>query len=250
MRDGRQVRRDVYTEGWRLGGKGASGRNYDVADRVEEHGLHVWFGCYQNAFHMMRKVYQEQSEKNLAPDSPLQNCFDAFQPHDRISLVSQTGITWTTNFAVHDGLPGDDFDPTVTTHSVPTDPAQYVWYLLESISHQLTGASSGMLAGAGSGGLPAPVSAAMRLHCRVPLNLQTGAIHALLGRALVQMPGWHRRMRITGSERLLGYFHKRLFRPSNTGLPFLLRPEFALQRGSVYTDYPRHHRRWGPVPRV
>lgn len=204
----------VYTEGWRLGGKGSSGRNYDVADRVEEHGLHVWFGCYQNAFHMMRKVYQEQSEKSLAPDSPLQSCFDAFQPHDRISLVSQTGITWTTNFAVHAGLPGDDFDPNLTEQGAPPDPVQYVLYLLDSLSHHLTGASSGMLAGADSGGLPAPVLAAMRL-LQVPLNLQAGVIHGLLGaaRALVQMPGWHQSNAHHGCLRgLLGYFHKRLFR--------------------------------------
>src|SRR6185369_8203634 len=32
----------VYQMGWRLGGKGASGRG--VADRVEEHGLHLWMG--------------------------------------------------------------------------------------------------------------------------------------------------------------------------------------------------------------
>jgi uncharacterized protein with NAD-binding domain and iron-sulfur cluster len=36
----------VYQLGWRLGGKGASGRRKvgDGAERIEEHGLHVWFG--------------------------------------------------------------------------------------------------------------------------------------------------------------------------------------------------------------
>ena len=38
----------VYQLGWRLGGKGASGRG--VAGRIEEHGLHVWGGFYDNAF--------------------------------------------------------------------------------------------------------------------------------------------------------------------------------------------------------
>ena len=37
----------VYQLGWRLGGKGASGRNRGVADRIEEHGLHIWFGFYE-----------------------------------------------------------------------------------------------------------------------------------------------------------------------------------------------------------
>ena len=38
----------VYQMGWRLGGKGASGRN--PAGRIEEHGLHLWMGFYENAF--------------------------------------------------------------------------------------------------------------------------------------------------------------------------------------------------------
>ena len=32
----------VYQVGWRLGGKGASGRGID--NRIEEHGLHLWGG--------------------------------------------------------------------------------------------------------------------------------------------------------------------------------------------------------------
>ncbi len=38
----------VYQMGWRLGGKGASGRGRH--DRIEEHGLHLWMGFYENAF--------------------------------------------------------------------------------------------------------------------------------------------------------------------------------------------------------
>ena len=51
----------VYQRGWRLGGKCASGRGAHPADpgskRVEEHGLHVWFGFYFNAFHLLRDCY-------------------------------------------------------------------------------------------------------------------------------------------------------------------------------------------------
>src|SRR4051794_23164838 len=32
----------IYQLGWRLGGKGASGRSDE--GRIEEHGLHIWFG--------------------------------------------------------------------------------------------------------------------------------------------------------------------------------------------------------------
>src|SRR6202049_4446754 len=47
----------IYQTGWRLGGKGASGRG--PADRIEEHGLHVWMGMYENAFRLMRECYAE-----------------------------------------------------------------------------------------------------------------------------------------------------------------------------------------------
>ena len=47
----------VYQLGWRLGGKGASGRG--VADRIEEHGLHLWMGFYENAFRLLRECYAE-----------------------------------------------------------------------------------------------------------------------------------------------------------------------------------------------
>ena len=45
----------VYQMGWRCGGKGASGRNPNVHQRIEEHGLHVWFGCYDNAWKVLRE---------------------------------------------------------------------------------------------------------------------------------------------------------------------------------------------------
>ena len=47
----------IYQMGWRLGGKGATGR--DGQGRVVEHGLHIWFGCYENAFRMLRAAYDE-----------------------------------------------------------------------------------------------------------------------------------------------------------------------------------------------
>jgi len=49
----------LYQMGWRLGGKCASSR--DAQCRNVEHGLHVWFGCYDNAFGLMSKVYRDWS---------------------------------------------------------------------------------------------------------------------------------------------------------------------------------------------
>lgn len=57
----------VYTLGWRLGGKGASGRNAALHDRIEEHGLHIWFGTYHNAIGLMRRCYAELGRPPNAP---------------------------------------------------------------------------------------------------------------------------------------------------------------------------------------
>jgi uncharacterized protein with NAD-binding domain and iron-sulfur cluster len=47
----------VYQRGWRLGGKAASSRGRH--GRIEEHGLHIWLGYYENAFEMLRECYAE-----------------------------------------------------------------------------------------------------------------------------------------------------------------------------------------------
>ena len=47
----------VYQMGWRLGGKCASGR--DDQGRIIEHGLHIWFGYYENAFRLLQEIYRE-----------------------------------------------------------------------------------------------------------------------------------------------------------------------------------------------
>ena len=47
----------VYQLGWRLGGKGASGRDRKRGARILEHGLHVWGGYYDNSFRVMRECY-------------------------------------------------------------------------------------------------------------------------------------------------------------------------------------------------
>jgi hypothetical protein len=57
----------VYQLGWRLGGKGASGRNQNISNRIEEHGLHVWFGYYYNAFKMIKQCYKELGRPSGAP---------------------------------------------------------------------------------------------------------------------------------------------------------------------------------------
>jgi uncharacterized protein with NAD-binding domain and iron-sulfur cluster len=81
----------VYQQGWRLGGKGASGRNAALAQRIEEHGLHIWFGFYANAFAMIRAVYDELGRP---PRAPLASWDQAFRPHDYVALAEQVGAGW------------------------------------------------------------------------------------------------------------------------------------------------------------
>jgi uncharacterized protein with NAD-binding domain and iron-sulfur cluster len=74
----------VYQPGWRLGGKCASGRNPELGYRIEEHGLHVWFGCYDNARHLMERVYGAIAESQ--PSWPTQAWEDAFEGIDHATL--------------------------------------------------------------------------------------------------------------------------------------------------------------------
>lgn len=51
----------IYERDWRLGGKGASGRNVDegLGQRIEEHGLHVLMGFYDNVFEVLNRCYSD-----------------------------------------------------------------------------------------------------------------------------------------------------------------------------------------------
>jgi uncharacterized protein with NAD-binding domain and iron-sulfur cluster len=81
----------VYQLGWRLGGKGASGRNADRNYRIEEHGLHIWFGFYDNAFRLMRGAYEELGRP---PGTPLATFDDAFHPCNQLVLYDRQGDGW------------------------------------------------------------------------------------------------------------------------------------------------------------
>jgi uncharacterized protein with NAD-binding domain and iron-sulfur cluster len=106
----------VYQLGWRLGGKGASGRreigSAHPAQRIEEHGLHVWFGFYENAFDVIRRVYEELDRP---ADAPLRTWRDAFHPTDEVVLCDDTEddrwIPRHFTFPDNDGVPGIAREP-------------------------------------------------------------------------------------------------------------------------------------------
>ena len=80
----------VYQLGWRLGGKGASGRGDH--GRIEEHGLHILLGFYENAFGVLKQCYDELGRP---PGTPLATWQDAFKGHDYIVLMEQLNAGWT-----------------------------------------------------------------------------------------------------------------------------------------------------------
>ncbi len=99
----------VYQMGWRIGGKGASGRNATKGRRIEEHGLHVWMGCYHNAFEMIKKGYDECKAHHLTPTSPFQEWTDAFKPNCLVTVMDEFNGTWkpwTIVFPTNGEVPG------------------------------------------------------------------------------------------------------------------------------------------------
>jgi uncharacterized protein with NAD-binding domain and iron-sulfur cluster len=98
----------VYQRGWRLGGKGASSRGPN--GRIEEHGLHIWLGYYENAFGMLRECYAEIDRATTDPAAPIQTWDQALIPGDNLGLADRFNsdwLMWLGTFTRNDGLPGE-----------------------------------------------------------------------------------------------------------------------------------------------
>lgn len=85
-----------YQQGWRLGGKGASGRGPN--GRIEEHGLHIWMGFYNNSFRAIQQVYTEvqpiYERITNYPRNPFKSWRDAFKPHNSILFAENLEAQW------------------------------------------------------------------------------------------------------------------------------------------------------------
>jgi uncharacterized protein with NAD-binding domain and iron-sulfur cluster len=94
----------IYQLGWRAGGKCASGR--DGEGRNIEHGLHIWFGFYENAFRLMRRVYRlwkPPGEQRIT--TPKQ----AFRPHKFTPIGNgdvQNPDIYDVEFPFNNKIPG------------------------------------------------------------------------------------------------------------------------------------------------
>lgn len=102
----------VYQRGWRLGGKGASSRGEN--GRIEEHGLHVWIGSYENAFTLIRECYAELDRATTDPSVPVQTWDQAFIPANDVGATDRWNghwQLWLGRFTGNDDLPGEPDGP-------------------------------------------------------------------------------------------------------------------------------------------
>ncbi len=98
----------VYQRGWRLGGKAASSRGRH--GRIEEHGLHIWLGSYENAFWLLRQCYAELDRTKTNPAAPIRTWDQALIPGDNLGLADDFGhewLVWLGTFTRNDELPGE-----------------------------------------------------------------------------------------------------------------------------------------------
>ncbi|MBX3234362.1 MAG: NAD(P)-binding protein [Labilithrix sp.] len=98
----------VYQQGWRLGGKGASGRGPRA--RIEEHGLHIWMGFYENAFRLIQGAYAELGRDPAK--CPIADWRDAFFPSSHVGLATQDAQSdWSVWSTLVPPLPGEPGKP-------------------------------------------------------------------------------------------------------------------------------------------
>ncbi len=96
----------VVQPGWRLGGKGATGRNPQMGNAILEHGLHLWLGFYRRAFSMMADVYNSWNGPRRGPQRSLEA---AFSPLHDVTLLEGAGpdSRWRLRFPATEGMPWD-----------------------------------------------------------------------------------------------------------------------------------------------
>ncbi len=152
----------VYEKSWRLGGKGASGRDAD--GRIHEHGLHIWLGFYENAFRMMRECYTVVKKHGWGPDAAqgeklAHGSFEeAFfpEPHIGVTIPDSTEdyardpgkkwVVWSGLLPPTKGMPGDDLDEETNPFTLPNYLLRCV-ELLKTLMHSVIGPADEPLPG-------------------------------------------------------------------------------------------------------
>ena len=104
----------VYQQGWRLGGKCASGHDMrpEFASRIYEHGLHLFAGFYHYSFDLLRRAYDVIDRP---ADHPNRTVWDAFTGLDEFTVVHQYPrpdgsiecVPWYINMEPNNLVPGE-----------------------------------------------------------------------------------------------------------------------------------------------
>ena len=104
----------VYQQGWRLGGKCASGHDMrpGYGHRIYEHGLHIFAGWYDQAFNLLRLAYEAIGRP---PEHPNSTVWEAFTSEDTITLMyldydGKATVPWLLDMPPNDLVPGDTTD--------------------------------------------------------------------------------------------------------------------------------------------
>ncbi|GAA4416146.1 NAD(P)-binding protein [Nibrella viscosa] len=102
----------IYQMGWRIGGKGASGREKvknsvnpsENNQRILEHGLHAWFGWYSNAFNQFKDCY---THLDWGPEHRFNTWDKAFTPEDDVVVMENIGNNWKGVPITVPAIPGE-----------------------------------------------------------------------------------------------------------------------------------------------
>jgi uncharacterized protein with NAD-binding domain and iron-sulfur cluster len=137
-----QYKVSLYTQGWRIGGKCASGRDAAMGESIEEHGLHMLMGCYQNGFATVRACYLDWRDAKKDPANPFQTWTDAFTPLRQITLMEDDGpgdppswLPWNLPFFIK--MPGEPGDGPLVRDSDQSIPLVEVRQLIGVIGDML-----------------------------------------------------------------------------------------------------------------
>lgn len=162
----------VYQQGWRLGGKCASSHNVAEHGRNEEHGLHVWFGFYENAFNVFGRVFAAH------PAPPFPTIYDAF--YERPYTVLGAGppgnpSRWDVTFPAAPGRPADG-SPVRTPDDIASFVMGLFFDLLEQGLAEARAAHPGLLAELAMGVTEVEVKAIEAVLRRVPAGRVVDAL--------------------------------------------------------------------------
>jgi len=96
----------VYTQGFRLGGKCAAGRNRHADKRIEEHGLHAFLGFYENAFRTVSSVYETAGLELDQGSGPFSGAFIGSNQNGLMIELDGQWKYFRTPLGINDRVPG------------------------------------------------------------------------------------------------------------------------------------------------